>query len=512
MGAGIAQACAVAGFSVLLYDAFPEVLPKAVARIEQDTERQVQRGRLSEERRAEALKRLQTTSELTSLAGCDLVVEAAPEDLALKKDLFGKLSAAAPSAILATNTSSLSVAEIASATPKPALVAGLHFFNPAPLMPLVEVVQAPQTAPEVIGRLVEFTRDLGKTCIVVRDSPGFVVNRVNRPFYSEALRLVGERQVGCETVDRAAREAGGFPMGPFQLMDLVGIDVGYAVSLSLHQAFFGEARFRPHPLQRQMVLQGRLGRKTGRGFYDYQQPPPEPEPLPLPRPHPGPYGVAGATRLARDIFERLRQRGFEVIELTSPPEGPLPVAAVFEAEVEDRARKRTLLTALDRWAGEEAVLLVACTNASSAECASWVGRPGRVAGYATLPPLQDRKLLEWTSHELAQTDPTPYLAALGLPLLRVGDAPGGVFPRLLAAVVNEAALAVDEGIASPADVDLAMRLGVNHPFGPFQWADRVGVQALAGILEGLRDYYGEERYRAAPGLRRACWLGRWPQR
>ncbi len=511
MGAGIAQVCAVAGFPVVLYDAFPDVLPKAVARIEQDTERQVQRGRLRAEERARGLAYLSTTSDLASLSGCDLIVEAAPEDLALKQDLFGKLAATAPEAILATNTSSLSVAEIASTTPRPERVAGLHFFNPAPVMALVEVVRAPQTSPEVVDRLVAFTRALGKTPIVVQDSPGFVVNRINRPFYSEGLRLVGEGLTDCATVDRAAREAGGFRMGPFELMDLVGVDVGYAVSRSFHQAFFGEARFRPHPLQRQMVLSGRLGRKTGRGFYDYQEPPPEPPELPTPHPHPGPYGVAGATPFVAELAARLRQGGFEVVELAEPPDGPLSVAAVFEAEVEDRNRKRAFLAALDRRLGEDAVLLAACTNASAAECASWTRRPGRVAGYVTLPPLADRRLVEWTSHEGTQLDPTPHLAALGLPLLRVGDAPGGVFPRILAAVVNEAAFAVAEGVASPQDVDLAMRLGVNHPYGPFEWAQRVGLRAVAGVLEGLRDYYGEERYRTAPRLKRACWLGRWPE-
>lgn len=511
MGAGIAQVCATAGFAVVLYDAFPEVLPRARARIEQDTERLVQRGRLDAAGRDAALRRLRTTATLEDLAGCDLVVEAAPEDLNLKKDLFRRLAAVAPQAILATNTSSLSVAEIAAAAGTPQRVAGLHFFNPAPVMALVEVVRAPQTDPQVVDRLVAFARALGKTPIVARDSPGFVVNRVNRPFYSEGLRLVGEGLADCATVDRAAREAGGFRMGPFELMDLVGIDVGYAVSQSFHQAFFGEPRFRPHPLQREMVVSGLLGRKTGRGFYEYHGDVPQPPPLPLPPPHPGPYAVAGDTGLARELADRLRQAGHEVVELVQPPDRQLSVAAVFEAEVEDRRRKRELVVAVDERAPEGTVLLVACNNAAAAECASWTQRPQRVAGYVTLPPLADRKLVEWTAHEDTAVDPTPYLAALGLPLLRVGDAPGGVFPRLLAAVVNEAAFAVGEGVASPQDVDLGMRLGLNHPYGPFAWAERVGIRAVAGVLEGLRDYYGEERYRQAPRLRRACWLGRWPE-
>ncbi|MER3456339.1 MAG: 3-hydroxybutyryl-CoA dehydrogenase [candidate division GAL15 bacterium] len=510
MGAGIAQVCATSGFTVLLYDAFPEVLPRALSRIQQDTERLVQRGRLKAEDRKRALESLRTAHHPEALADCHLIVEAAFEDLAIKKELFGRLGAVAPQAVLATNTSSLSVAELAGAASQPERVAGLHFFNPAPVMALVEVVRAPQTDPQVVDRLVAFARALGKTPIVARDSPGFVVNRVNRPFYMEGLRLAAEGLADFQTVDRVAREAGGFRMGPFELMDLVGIDVGYAVSQSFHQAFFGEPRFRPHPLQREMVLSGRLGRKTGRGFYRYDEPVSQPPPLPLPSAQPGPYAVAGDTRLAHELAGRLRQRGFEVLHLSRPPDRPLAVAAAFEAEVEDRHRKREFVVGLDQHLPEDAVLLVACTNANCAECATWGSRPGRVAGYATLPPLEDRGLLEWTAHELTTVDPLPYLAALGLPLMRVGDAPGGVFPRLLAVLVNEAAFAVAEGVASPQHVDLGMRLGLNHPHGPFAWAERVGVQALAGVLDALRDYYGEERYRLAPVLRRARWLGRWP--
>lgn len=511
MGSGIAQVCVLAGFRVVLYDAIPQALPQALKRVRRELERAVERGRLGRDVQEQALERIVPTEALEALSPCDLVIEAAPEELHLKQDLFRRLAEVCPAALLATNTSSLSVTEIAAAARQPERVAGLHFFNPAPVMRLVEVVQALQTAPETVERLVAFARDLGKTPIVVRDRPGFVVNRVNRPFYGEAIRMVAEGLVDPATVDRALREAGGFRMGPFELMDLVGIDVGYAVSQALYHAFFGESRFRPHPLQREMVLSGRLGRKTGRGFYTYgeerEAPPP---PLPLPEPAPGPYAVAGRSELAEELRRRLQDRGYTVVEVPEPPRRPVAAQAVFEAEVEDRGRKRELLQALDGVLPEDAVLLVACTNAASAECATWVGRAHRLAGYVTLPPLADRRVLEWTVHEDTQIDPTPFLASLGLPLLRAGDAPGGVFPRVLATLVNEAAFACGEGVAAPEDVDTAMRLGANHPFGPFAWAERVGIRQLVGILEGLRAYYGEERYRTAPLLRRAAWLGRWP--
>ena len=272
MGAGVAQVCLAAGHEVLLYDVADGAVERGRARIEDGLRRLVARGRLAEAERMAALARLRAAPSLAQLAGAaDVVIEAALEDLELKRSIFAELDRAArPEAILATNTSALSVDAIAAATERPERVLGLHFFNPAPVMALVEVVGGARTSALALRAGAAFVEGLGKTAVACADSPGFIVNRVNRPFTLEALRMVeaGEATVGL--VD-ATVTAGAYPMGPFALMDLVGIDVNLAVADALWRAFAEAPRFRPSPLQVALVRAGHLGRKSGRGFYRYDQ-------------------------------------------------------------------------------------------------------------------------------------------------------------------------------------------------------------------------------------------------
>jgi 3-hydroxybutyryl-CoA dehydrogenase len=270
MGAGIAQTALQAGHEVLLNDVDEPAIERGRERINAGLERLVEKGRLDAGMRDAALGRLRHAHDLASLAGeSDLVIEAAFEDLGLKRELFRALDAGArPETILTTNTSALSVAEIAQVTQRENRILGLHFFNPAPVMPLVEVVTTERTAPEMVAAAVEFTEGLGKVAVVCRDSPGFIVNRVNRPFTLEALRMLEEGEAGVGEIDQAVRAAG-YPMGPFELMDLVGIDVNFAVARTLFDAF-GAERFRPSPIQEALVTSGTLGRKTRKGFYTYE--------------------------------------------------------------------------------------------------------------------------------------------------------------------------------------------------------------------------------------------------
>jgi len=269
MGAGIAQIAAWAGHGVVLFDVSPEVAGRGLEGVARLLRRGAARGKHAAGDAEAAIARILTTANLGDLAPCGLVVEAAPERIDLKRRLFAELEAVvAPGAILASNTSTLSIAAIGGGLARPERVCGMHFFNPAPLMPLVEIIRGPLTDPWVIDSVVSLARAWGKTPVGAADSPGFIVNRVARPFYGEGLRLLGEGVADVATIDRLVRE-GGFPMGPFELMDLIGIDVNFAAAQSVYEGFFYDPRFRPHPIQRAMVDSGRLGRKTGRGYYTY---------------------------------------------------------------------------------------------------------------------------------------------------------------------------------------------------------------------------------------------------
>ena len=270
MGAGIAQVAAQAGLETLVYDVSQEFIDKGLGRIRGFLQRSRERGKLTAEQEEQIVARLSSSLKLEDCEGCSLIIEAAPEKLELKQDLFKKLDAiCGPETLLATNTSSFSVTAIAGATQKPERVLGMHFFNPPPLMALVEVIQGDRTSAAAMDQATSIARGMGKTPVRTKDTPGFIVNRVARPFYNEALRILGDGDASVETIDRIMKGAGGFPMGPFELMDLIGIDVNFAATESLYQSFFNDPRFSPSPIQQRMVQAGNLGRKTGRGFYTY---------------------------------------------------------------------------------------------------------------------------------------------------------------------------------------------------------------------------------------------------
>jgi 3-hydroxybutyryl-CoA dehydrogenase len=270
MGSGIAQVAAQAGHAVVLFDANPGAVDKALAGLKKTLDRLVEKGKLSPEQAQQIHDRISPAEVVKDLAGCGLVIEAIIEDLGIKKKLFAELEASlAKDAVLATNTSSLSVTAIAAACTHPSRVIGLHFFNPAPLLPLVEVVPGIATSAELPKRCSELMKAWGKAPVLCKDTPGFIVNRVARPFYGEPLRIYEEGLADMATIDHAMKSVGGFKMGPFELMDLIGNDINFAVTKSVFEAFFYDPRYRPSITQQRQVESGRLGRKSGRGYYDY---------------------------------------------------------------------------------------------------------------------------------------------------------------------------------------------------------------------------------------------------
>jgi 3-hydroxybutyryl-CoA dehydrogenase len=380
MGAGIAQIAALGGYETLLYEIDEKQLARGVEMIRNGMRRGAERGRWTEDAAGAALERLRTDTLIELLTDCDLVIEAAPEDLDLKRNLFERLSSVCgPEAVLATNTSSLSVTAIASPVPEPQRIVGMHFFNPPALMQLVEIVAGDESGEPALDLATEVGRRMGRTPIRARDSVGFVANRCVRPFFLESLRMLAEGIAPHDEIDRIVRLGAGLRMGPFELMDLIGIDVNFAVARSFWEQSFGEPRWRPVPLHERMVASGRLGRKTGRGFYTYAK---------------------GEPHRPRD----------------PDTEGERPLVEEDELEA------------------------VAGPNAPA------------------------------------------------------------VLTRLASTIANEACFALGERVASPDDINTAMRLGYNWPAGSLEWGERLGWARALGVLEELRERRGEA-YRPAPLLR-----------
>jgi len=456
MGAGIAQLACLGGFETRLHDPLADALAAGIDRVREGLAKGVKRSLWSDDDAKAAAGRLTAAPDLGGLAGCELVIEAAPESLELKRELFAALAGACgEETALATNTSSLSVTAIAAATERPQRVCGMHFFNPPALMRLVEVVATEETAEEVIESALGVARAMGRQPIRTADAIGFVANRCIRPFGLEALRLLGERIAGHEQIDRIVRLGGGFRMGPFELQDLVGIDVNFAVAKSFWEQSFHEPRWQPHPLHARMVAAGRLGRKSGRGWYRYEDGPQRPDDPSPPRPR------AGLPQVDLDA-DWIEAPGLRAVRVEH---GTLDVLAP----------------------------------------------QGDVVGFVAMPSLGEANVVELTrtgaTREATAAVAERFFAGLGKHCEWVGDSPGLVLGRILAQLVNEAHFAVDEGIASADDVDTAMRLGFNHPRGPFEWAEAIGPERVIRILDALRSERGGERYRVAPSLRRAAGLG-----
>lgn len=454
MGAGIAQVAAAAGHPVRLFDAFEGAAEKGRVRIAVDLEKLVARGRMDAGARAALLERIDVVPSAKALAGTALVVEAVVEDLDVKQRLFAELEAVVdPDCILATNTSSISVTSVARDLKRPERMVGMHFFNPAPIMRLVEVVSGVATSRAVAAKVVATAERWGKVAVHARSTPGFIVNRVARPYYAEALRLLEERVADAATIDALMTEGGGFRMGPFALMDLIGNDVNYAVSLSVFNAYYQEPRFRPSNLQLELVNAGRLGRKSGRGFFD--------------------YGEGSAT--------------------PAPATEPVPAAATAAGGIVPGAAAEIDGVAVRPTDGRTARALADQLGRPVIVCDLGAAGTSRRLGFATSSGVPEAVVGRFVAA----------LAAQEVRATRLPDWPGLVVMRTVAMLANEGFEAVLQGVAEEAGVDAAMRHGVNYPRGPIAWAREIGLRRVLAVLDGIHRLTGDPRYRASMALRMA---------
>ncbi|MET9433456.1 3-hydroxyacyl-CoA dehydrogenase [Streptomyces sp. NPDC006551] len=479
MGQGIAQVALVAGHPVRLYDSAPGRAEAAVTALAARLDRLVEKGRMDPAERDGAIARLHAAADLTELADAALVVEAIVEELTVKQALFAELEKiVGDDALLATNTSSLSVTAIAGVLRLPGRFVGLHFFNPAPLLPLVEVVSGFATDPAAATRAYATAKSWGKTPVRCADTPGFIVNRIARPFYAEALRVYEEGAADPATIDAALRECGGFRMGPFELTDLIGQDVNEAVTRSVWDSFYQDPKFTPSLAQRRLVESARLGRKSGHGWFPYG------EGAAAPEPH------------------------------TAPPAEP-PASVVVQGEMYQAEPLVRLL--------RETAVAVEFRQDAVPGYPGWIELPsgtrlfladGTAADDASMPVIHFDLALDYSTCErivlapAATVDERSLREAIGLfqaagkKVSVIKDIPGMIVARTVAMLADFALDAATRAVADADDIDTAMRLGVNYPRGPLAWAEELGAGWVLETLSNLHEEYPTGRYAPSQALRR----------
>ncbi len=484
MGTGIAQVASCAGHDVIFFDPDPVALDRAVQTIRSGLRRRLDRGLMTETERIAVLSRLQPIQSLDGAARAHIVIEAIPENLEAKHELFRKLERiCAPETVFASNTSSLSITKLASVLGDPARFVGFHFFYPAPDTMLVEVVSGRATSEETARRMGYLAGTWGKHYVRTRSTPGFIVNRVARPFCAEALRLLEEQVVKPATLDAIMRESGGFKMGPLELMDLIGHDDNYAVANSVFGAHFQDPRFKPSLVQKELIDAGRLGRKSGRGFYEYSQDAVRPMPEQLdPQPAPDRVAIGGGLGVASSLKTLFIEAGITVEQIDG--DGRIEFDGITLAMTDGR-------TAAERASNENQDRLVLFDLALDYTTSERVAIT--TADHCGQVPLQRAAGL---------------FQAIGKSVSAIEDAPGMIVTRTVCMLANEGADAVNQGVCNVKAVDLAMRYGAGYPMGPLVWADRIGLAYVVKTLENIQRSYGEDRYRISQLLRRKGLIGR----
>lgn len=484
MGRGIVQIAARAGIPVTIFDGQPGKGEEAVNYVAEMLQGMLAKGRLEQAEYDKAIGCMKVAGSIEDLAGVDIVIEAIIEDLAIKRELLEKVEAVvADDTILATNTSSLLVTEIAAQCRRPERVAGLHFFNPVPLMRLVEVIPGVRTAAAVVAELVALVQRVGHTSVLASDSPGFLVNHAGRGLYTEGIRIVSEGVASACDVDRVAKDVIGFRMGPFELFDLTGLDVSFPVLIKIYQQFYEEPRFRPQPLLRSRVAAGLYGKKVGRGFYEYtdgkQVTIAEPA-APVATASPvwvAPDSASGNAGSQRTLVEWLRQSGIAIDDDVKP--------------------------------AADSIVLIAPLGTDATTAAARAGLPlDRCVAIDTLIwPAARITLMATVATQPAYRDALHSMLAASSKVTVIRDSTGFIAQRMLASIVNIACDIAQQRIATPADIDLAVTLGLGYPAGPLALGDRVGAARILAVLDGIYECNRDPRYRPSPWLMRRALAG-----
>ena len=483
MGRGIAQIAAQAGSTVTLYDAQPAAMAAAQQALGEQWDKLLEKGRMDAAAVAACKTRLKTATSLQDLASCDLVVEAIVERLDVKAALFAELEdIVGPDAVLASNTSSLSITAIAAKLKHPRRVAGYHFFNPVPLMKVVEVIAGLKTEPAICTALSDYARQMGHTPVMAQDTPGFIVNHAGRGYGTEALRIASEGVADYATIDRILKDQAGFKLGPFELMDLTALDVSHPVMESVYHQYYEEPRYRPSVITAQRLAGGLLGRKSGEGFYRYEknvaQVTPEP-PVPQVADMPPVWVSPRAARRA-ELLQLLKDLGAKIETGQSPSPAALTLVAPLGFDVTTVAVVERLDPA--RTVGIDLLIEDAATR-----------RRVLATNPATRADMRD------AAHALFARD--------GKAVSVIRDSGGFVTQRVVATIVNIAADICQQRICSPADLETGVILGLGYPLGPLAMGNRYGPTNVLEVLFNLQTVYGDPRYRPSPWLRRRGAIG-----
>lgn len=483
MGRGIAQIATQAGSTVQLMDAQAGAAEKARDAICAQWDKLVEKGRLQADIANAHKARLLVAETLADLAGCDLVVEAIVERLDIKKSLFAELEArVSPETVLASNTSSLSVTAIAAALKHPGRFAGYHFFNPVPLMKVVEVIAGLKTSPAVCTRLADYAQQMGHTPVQAQDTPGFIVNHAGRGYGTEALRIVSEGIADFATIDRILRDQAGFKLGPFELMDLTALDVSHPVMESIYHQYYEEDRYRPSVITAQRLAGGLLGRKTGEGFYRYENgaaqilaEPAVPEVAEMP-----PVWVSPRAARRAELLQLLKNLGAKIETGQSPSPQALTLVAPLGFDI-------TTVAVVERL------------------------DPARTVGIDMLMDDAETKRRVLATNPATRSDMRDAAHALfardGKAVSVIRDSGGFVTQRVVATIVNIASDICQQGICSPKDLETAVTLGLGYPAGPLALGNRCGPTNVLEVLFNMQTVYGDQRYRPSPWLRRRGAIG-----